>query len=221
MSRAYIFENSEDDTHCANTFEWCNDGVAPEIQNLSHVSYETDLGGSYLDNFDENGVFYCRDIASLPKAQFEVLAPQGIKSMLQCAIRDNGRFKGYVGFDECRNNRFWTQEQIAALSFISEILSTFLLKKRAQDRVEQSAAAMKTVLDNQNSWIYVIEPGTCRLLYINQKTKDLVPSSEVGMYCYEAFFDRTFEPVFYRFKYFNCFYIFPRTSRRPAAPAGP
>ena len=98
---------------------------------------------------------------------------------------------GYVGFDECRNNRFWTQEQIAALSFISEILSTFLLKKRAQDRVEQSAAAMKTVLDNQNSWIYVIEPGTCRLLYINQKTKDLVPSSEVGMYCYEAFFDRT------------------------------
>lgn len=191
VSRVYIFENSEDDTHCANTFEWCNDGVAPEIQNLSHVSYATDLGGSYLDNFDENGIFYCRDIASLPKAQFEVLAPQGIKSMLQCAIRDNGCFKGYVGFDECRNNRFWTQEQIAALSFISEILSTFLLKKRAQDRVEQSAAAMKTVLDNQNSWIYVIEPGTCRLLYINQKTKDLVPSSEVGMYCYEAFFDRT------------------------------
>ncbi|MFR2407497.1 MAG: diguanylate cyclase domain-containing protein, partial [Eubacterium callanderi] len=165
VSRVYIFENSEDDTHCANTFEWCNDGVAPEIQNLSHVSYATDLGGSYLDNFDENGIFYCRDIASLPKAQFEVLAPQGIKSMLQCAIRDNGCFKGYVGFDECRNNRFWTQEQIAALSFISEILSTFLLKKRAQDRVEQSAAAMKTVLDNQNSWIYVIEPGTCRLLY--------------------------------------------------------
>ena len=191
VSRVYIFENSEDDTHCSNTFEWCNAGVEPEIQNLSSVSYETDLGGIYLDNFDENGVFYCRDIASLPQDQFEVLAPQGIKSMLQCAIRDNGRFKGYVGFDECRNNRFWTQEQIAALSFISEILSTFLLKKRAQDRVEQSAAAMKTVLDNQNSWIYVIEPGTYRLLYINQKTKDLVPSSEAGMYCYEAFFDRT------------------------------
>lgn len=191
VSRVYIFENSEDDTHCANTFEWCNDGVAPEIQNLSSVSYETDLGGIYLDNFDENGIFYCRDIASLPPDQFEVLAPQGIKSMLQCAIQDNGCFKGYVGFDECRNNRFWTQEQIAALSFISEILSTFLLKKRAQDRVEQSAAAMKTVLDNQNSWIYVIEPGTYRLLYINQKTKDLVPSSEVGMYCYEAFFNQT------------------------------
>ncbi len=191
VSRVYIFENSEDDTHCTNTFEWCNDGVAPEIQNLSHVSYETDLGGIYLDNFDENGIFYCRDVASLPKDQFDILAPQGIKSLLQCAIRDNGRFKGYVGFDECRNNRFWTQEQIAALSFISEILSTFLLKKRAQDRVEQSAAAMKTVLDNQNSWIYVIEPGTYRLLYINQKTQDLVPSSEVGMCCYEAFFDRT------------------------------
>lgn len=190
VSRVYIFENTEDDTHCANTFEWCNDGVAPEIQNLGCISYEKDLGGNYLDNFDENGIFYCRDIAALPKLQYELLAPQGIKSILQCAIRDNGRVKGYVGFDECRSNRFWTQEQIVALTFISEILSTFLLKKRAQDRAEQSAAAMQTILDNQNSWIYVIEPGTYKLLYINQKTRDLVPDAKAGMCCHKAFFGK-------------------------------
>lgn len=189
VSRAYIFENSEDDSFCSNTFEWCNDGVQPQLENLQHVSYQGDLDGDYLENFNEEGIFYCRDIADLAPKQYRILEPQGIKSMLQCAIRDNGKIKGYVGFDECRTNRLWTQDQIDALTFISEVLSTFLLKKRAQDRAEQSASAMETILDNQNSWIYVIRPDTYELLYVNRKTKELVPSSHVGMPCYAAYFN--------------------------------
>ena len=188
VSRAYIFENSEDAAYCNNTFEWCNEGVAPEIHNLQHVSYEEDLGGNYIKNFDEDGVFYCKDIQILSKRQYDILAPQGIKSLLQCAIYDSGEFKGFVGFDECRDYRYWDQDQIAILSFISEILSTFLMKKRAEDRALQSATAMQAILDNQNSWIYVIDPDDYSLFYINRKTRALVPSARLGMKCYEAFF---------------------------------
>ena len=187
VSRAYIFENSEDDTYCSNTFEWCNEGIAPEIHNLQKISY--DYLVNYQDNFDEDGIFYCRDISSLNEAQYAVLEPQGIKSMLQCAIKDNGKFKGYVGFDDCKVKRFWTKGQINALSFISEILSTFLLKKRAQDRVAQSMEALQAILDAQNSWIYVIDPDTYELLYINRKTMSLVPNASVGMRCYQAYFE--------------------------------
>lgn len=190
VSRAYIFENSEDDLYCSNTFEWCNEGIEPEIQNLRHVSYERDLGGKYLDNFNENDIFYCRSIEDLPKLQYEILAPQGIRSLLQCAIRDNGQFKGYVGFDECHKNRFWTKEQINTLTFIAGILSIFLMKERTKHRLEQSAAGLKTILDNQNSWIYVVEPETLKMLYINQKTRELVPGVQVGDTCHKAFFNR-------------------------------
>lgn len=191
VSRAYIFENSEDDLYCMNTFEWCNEGISPQKDNLSWVSYEVDMGGVYEDNFDENDVFYCRDISLLPEVQYRVLKPQGIKSMLQCAIRDNGQFKGFVGFDECKTSRFWTQEQIDALSFISEILSTFLLKTRAQDRMSKTARSLMEVLDNQNSWIYVIDPESCELMYINRKTRTIAPNAREGMRCYEAFFERS------------------------------
>ena len=34
VSRVYIFENNEDNTHCSNTFEWCNTGIWPEKDNL-------------------------------------------------------------------------------------------------------------------------------------------------------------------------------------------
>lgn len=190
VSRAYIFENTEDDLYCPNTFEWCNAQIEPEKQNLQHVSYTSDLGGKYLDNFNEDDIFYCRNIDDLPKQQYDILAPQGIRSMLQCAIRDNGQFKGYVGFDECRKNRFWTKEQINALTFIAGMLSIFLIKDRMKHRLEQSSAGLRTILDNQNSWIYVVEPDTLKMLYINQKTRDLVPGVQLGDTCHKAFFNR-------------------------------
>lgn len=189
VSRAYIFENTEDDIYCSNTFEWCNSGILPQKENLKLVEYR-EIGGNYLKNFNEDGIFYCKDILALPKAQREILQPQGIKSMLQCAIKDNGEFKGYVGFDECRVNRFWTKEQVSILTFISEILSTFLLKQRAQERTRQTAESMRTLLDNQDSWIYVIDLETYEMYFINQKTKNLVKHAEEGMKCYEAFFGR-------------------------------
>ena len=189
VSRVYIFEESEDGAWCKNTFEWCNEGVLPEIGNLQHVSYE-DLGGNYQGHFDENGIFYCQDISTLRKGEYELLARQGIRSLLQCAVRDSGKFAGFVGFDDCTILRMWTQSQIDALRFIAELLSTFLLKKRAQDRALTAAEDLRTILDNQNSWIYVIDPDRYTLLYINAKTQHTVPEVQLGMRCYEAFFHR-------------------------------
>ena len=143
VSRVYIFENSDDDQYCTNTFEWCNEGIPPEKENLRHISYEDDLEGRYLANFDENGLFYCQDIQSLDPAQIRLLEPQKIKSLLQCLIQDRGRPRGYIGFDECREKRLWDQEQINVLTYVAEILSVFLLKKRAEDRIQQLESSLK------------------------------------------------------------------------------
>lgn len=132
VSRVYIFESSADGLMCNNTFEWCNIGVPPEIDRLQNIEYEKDLGG-YLQNFDKNHIFYCKDIHELHPDLYGILAPQGICSVLQCAIMDDGVFKGYVGFDECRENRTWTKPQIASLTLISNVLSTFLLKLRLKE----------------------------------------------------------------------------------------
>ena len=185
VSRVYIFENDADNKYCSNTFEWCNQGITPEIEHLQRISYETDIPG-YQNNFDERGIFYCPDTKELPPEQYAILEPQGIKSMLQCAIRDTGMFRGYVGFDECVQNRLWTKEQVDILTFLSEVLSIFLLKHRAQKEMEQKAEDLNSILDNQNAWIYVVDPNTYELLFINEKTRKLAPNAEVGMKCYKS-----------------------------------
>lgn len=99
VSRVYVFENSDDNRFCTNTYEWCNEGITPERENLLSISYETDIPG-YADNFNEQGIFYCSDISELPASVYEILKAQNIKSLLQCAIRDKNQFRGYIGFDE-------------------------------------------------------------------------------------------------------------------------
>lgn len=191
VSRVYIFENSEDDLFCSNTFEWCNQGIEPQIKILQNISYRDSLGDDYKTNFDEARIFYCSDIRKLPERHYKILEPQGIISILQCAICDNGEFRGYVGFDECRQIRYWTQDQINTLVFISEIISTFLLKSRAEEHLRQESECLLSLLDKQNAWIYVIDQETMELLFINKKTKQIAPLTKLGMTCHRAFLNRT------------------------------
>lgn len=135
VSRVYIFENSEDGCFCSNTFEWCNEGVSPEIDSLQNISYKAELK-NYQNNFDRNGIFYCEDVRQLKPVVYEIVERQSIRSMLQCAIVDDGQFSGYVGFDECRENRHWTKEQVDTLSFVANVLSTFLMKLRYKERLK-------------------------------------------------------------------------------------
>ena len=67
VSRVYIFEDSEDGSYSKNTFEWCNRGIEPQKEMLQHVSYA--YLGDYYANFNEDGIFYCRDIQGLTTPQ--------------------------------------------------------------------------------------------------------------------------------------------------------
>ncbi len=186
VSRAYIFENSEDGATCSNTFEWCDDGILPQIDVLQNIDYvQLDY---FEENFNEDGIFYCKDVDKLSPKQQELLKSQGIKSMLQCAIRDDGKIKGFVGFDECSENRFWTKEQVNTLSLVAAVLSVFLLKERAHVRTEEVLRALETILDYQDSWIYVVEKDTHKILYANKRTKENVPGIGVGEKCCKVFF---------------------------------
>lgn len=189
VSRAYIFENNEDNTVCSNTFEWCNEGIRPEKDNLQNISYITDIPG-WPEVYDAHGLLYCTDVTELSPPVRAILEPQGIKSMLHCAILDNGVFRGYIGFDDCVSNRMWTQEQISLLQFLSEVLALFLLKKRTQDKAAEQAANLQLVLDSQDAWVYVIDSDTYELKFLNKKTRVLAPDSRVGMPCYRAFMGR-------------------------------
>lgn len=186
VSRVYIFENNDTNTACSNTFEWCNEGILPEIENLQDMSYLRGPVQGWDQNYAHSDVFYCADVSKLPDSFRLVLEAQSVKSLLQCAIRDNGQFRGFIGFDECSSTRMWTQDQIDLLIFLSQTVSMFLLQKRSQEKNALLSSNLQNILDSLNAFIYVIDPETARIQYANRKTKELSPRVEEGARCYEV-----------------------------------
>lgn len=84
----------------------------------------------------------------------------------------------------------WSKDEINTLSMISQMLSTFLLKKMATDRDRVLAVRLNTILDMQDAYIYAVVEDNYELLYLNHKTKELDPNIEIGMTCYKAFYSR-------------------------------
>lgn len=121
VSRAYIFEDALDGTSTNNTFEWCNEGIAPQIDQLQEVPY------SLLPNWKaflfKHGMIYSENISELPQDIRNVLEPQGIISILVYPLYKNGLFFGFVGFDECARKRSWERSELELLKTISGIIA--------------------------------------------------------------------------------------------------
>ena len=189
VSRAYIFEDSPDHSSCSNTYEWCAPGVTPQQDFLQNLSYIDDIAG-YYDNFNRDGVFFCPDITKLPQAQVDILRPQGIRSMLQCTLLDKGERWGYIGFDDCHENRSWTREQAATLTIVAKLLGVFLSKFRLSAEAAFSAD-FRIALDSSPAYVYVVDAATHKLRYENLAVKKFMGGSGEGKPCFRHFMGRS------------------------------
>lgn len=183
VDRAYVFENSQDGLFCSNTYEWCSDGIEPEIANLQNVSYLDDVGCMWKDNFDSNGIYFCKSVSDLPEKQKAILEPQNILSMLQCAIMVKGEFIGYIGFDNCTQRMAgWetNSDAVETLVYISHLLTLYLIDYRQktdalaieEQRVEQANDMFDDLLVNVDCGMAIcrISPtGEHELKYVNNK----------------------------------------------------
>ena len=103
--RAYIFEMGKDRGVFNNSFEWCRQGVSPEIDNLQNISIEG--MECWFEAFKEQGEFY---ISSLSEdyhpgtKTYKILEPQGIESLMAAPIQVNGEVVGFLGVDNPREN---------------------------------------------------------------------------------------------------------------------
>lgn len=129
VDRSYIFVRkllSNGDIIYGNAYEWCGIGIEPVIDDLQEIPHET--YASVWKQYDSNGIFMCSDISKLEKNAQELLVSQGIKSVLQCIIRQNKKIKLMLGFDACFKNREWKTEEASTLLHITQILGGHLLK---------------------------------------------------------------------------------------------
>lgn len=184
-SRGYIFEITDDGRKTNNTFEWCADGIAPQMDMLKNIPVSSI--DSAVKAFADTGVFIVSDISKLPKIEREILEPQGIKSMLQFGYHDGGVLRGFVGFDDCFSTHTPSNIEIDEIAVVCNVLLTFLFKQRAIEKANKNLQLLQNVMNNINSFVYVINPDTFELIFINRNVNGVATGAKVGDLCYKMF----------------------------------
>ncbi|NCB62221.1 MAG: EAL domain-containing protein [Clostridia bacterium] len=183
VSRVYINELSGDERSTSRTFEWCADGVESKRDMMQQVPVE-ELG-EIIPTLRAEGSFRCNDTRDLSGKAREWIERRGTRAVVQYAVQENGELQGAVGFDECRGRRDWSKVQLEALTFIASILSTFLMKRRAQKRSRLLTDSLTSIMERRRGWIYVVKAQTHEILYANKEFKRSLPELKLGMKCHE------------------------------------
>lgn len=184
VDRVYIFQNNVGE-HCVkNTHEWCAPGIASTLEMLPCVSYK-DIG-DYLGQYNEEGVYCCPNVNGAIPEVYDICAQLEIKSFLHCAIYNEGAMAGFIGFDMCTAYHDWSGEEIAVLGYLSRILSVFMLKSDIALKLRTSYRNYVEMLENMNGYVYVVDPSSYEVLYINNTVKVLGLTE--GEPCYKMAF---------------------------------
>lgn len=187
ISRVYIFEDSEDGTTTSNTFEWCNQGVSPKKEISQNIKY-SDLG-DYKNNFNEDGIFIVTNIDDIELPLKHIVKEYGVKSLLQFSIKRYHQFTGFIGFEHWDKVRVYDKTEILEYYNIARTLGMFITEMRSIERIEAIGNSNILIVNALDSFIYVCNPETYEILFINDKIKEIIGGVGVGDKCYSAFWD--------------------------------
>lgn len=154
--RLYILET--DGKTASNTFEWCREGVKPEIDTLQNLPYDEYLGGweKYLVR---NTSLVLEDISVLAAddpVDYENLKRQGIRNIMDSPIYDGGKLIGYIGADNYEISDAVNTQKI--LETISYFLGARMVNQKLLSRLDYlSHRDMLTGARNRNSFMEKLE----------------------------------------------------------------
>ena len=137
VDRVYIWKNHDVDgtLYCTQLYEW-SEGAEPQQDNeyTIDIPYDENIPGwkeKFLRNECVNSIV--KNMSPEEQAQ---LTPQGIISILTVPVFMRNEFWGFVGFDDCRNERVFTANEESILRSGSLLIAYALLRHDMTQRLE-------------------------------------------------------------------------------------
>jgi PAS domain S-box-containing protein len=189
-SRVYIFEDKPKEGITVNTYEWCNEGIEPQIQNLQHVSLsmvsKMTKGKDHLSSHDLE--------KDLPPDFLKMMIDQGIQSFITFPLQVSGKVFGFIGFDECTSHRIWEKHEVELLKAISNLISFSYERQLISEHYQQNEERYRELTEMLPQIIFEVSPKG-RIDFLNQTgcnffgvTKEKVKK---GVYVWDLFPSRT------------------------------
>ncbi len=170
VSRVYIVpsEAGDADLREASHYEWTADGIARRSDIPATGSYLRSLG---LDGWGETlrgGGIIQGELRGFSSAAQRVLAAQRVCSLILVPIFVSGSWWGFIGFDDCTEERTWQPSLVEALKTAAGTLGAAILRRRAE--------AERLQLVREQSARMEAETAQRRLAYLAEASQILAAS---------------------------------------------
>ena len=187
--RAYIFAYNHNNQTCSNTFEWCNEGITPQIENLQEIPLE--YMKEWVESNKRGETMSIPRVEELPEGELkEILSNQDIKSLLVLPIMGKKECLGFVGFDSVKSHYDYTDKEKDLLRFFAQMLANVEERNNIEIDLKHNIELLKTLLANLQSGI-LVEDENRNILFTNQLFCDffsipLHPEQLVGVDCTDS-----------------------------------
>jgi len=152
-SRAYVFEFDDDNQTMSNTYEWCAEGIEPEITKLQGLPIN--MFPWWIQEISTGAVLNIENVDALgPEAQSEkeILQMQGIKSVLVLPIYFKGTLHGFIGFDDCNAHSTWEKQDLDLLRIAADIFSNAFERINSDKELKQTNKKLSDALERVNEY---------------------------------------------------------------------
>jgi len=162
--RSYIFNYNWDKKTASNTYEWCNEGISAEIENLQDSPF--DFTPDWIESHKQGNPIIIADTCVLPEDSplLQIMEVQEIKSLITIPlIKENVCF-GFVGFDFVRQKQNPGSDELEVLNVFAKMLVNITERKQKESERLKLTQAME---QSANSIILTGLDGNIE--YVNPK----------------------------------------------------
>ncbi|MCD4817659.1 MAG: cache domain-containing protein [Candidatus Cloacimonetes bacterium] len=119
-------------------------------------------------------------IKDFPKEEFDLLNPLNVISILVVPIFIKDQFWGFIGFDDCHQERIWDKAEISILQTFARSLGIVFLRNEVQAKLIKSNQSFKILTENLKSGVYTFDESG-KFIYANPEMERISGYSEEEM----------------------------------------
>ncbi len=172
--RMYIWKNhvKDGELYCTQLYEW-SENAAPQ----QGCEYTIDIP------YTENIPGWCEKLSSgqcvngivtqLSQAEQDQLLPQNIVSIIVVPVFLKDEFWGFVGFDDCREERIFTPSEESILRSGSLLFAHALLRNTMTASIRRYASEMEAVIGNYAGVIWSVDRNSVITLFKGLYVKEI------------------------------------------------
>ncbi|MCA1965106.1 MAG: PAS domain S-box protein [Flavobacterium sp.] len=174
VDRLYYFENDIKTNLMSQRFEWVSETDLAEIDNpiFQNIPHEEFADFMQIILSKKPYINLTKDV---PDSNFkDILIDQNIVSILIIPLFDKETFIGFIGFDDCKNERIWTDEEINILLTLANNIASTIIRINNEKAIAESEEKFRLLANNIPASVFLVKYDKARTkVYLNDEIEKL------------------------------------------------